>query len=98
MIVHVHIAFARRLFRPAAQLPTVQAVEELGAVKRGTWGAAPLPASSRGMTRSLVMHKSNSAFRRTALETLLTDRGIERVHVMGLATQFSVEHTGPRRS
>ena len=41
----------------------------------------------------MVTTNCNSGFRRTDLEAVLHDRGISRVNVMGLATQFSVEHT-----
>ena len=69
------------------------AVEELGAVKRGSWGAAPLDAFAPREGEVVVTHNCNSAFRRTDLEELLDARNVERLHVMGLATQFSVEHT-----
>jgi nicotinamidase-related amidase len=39
------------------------------------------------------MTNCNSGFRRTDLEAVLNERGVSRVNVMGLATQFSVEHT-----
>ena len=35
----------------------------------------------------------NSGFRNTNLDALLRKRGVGRLNVMGLATQFSVEHT-----
>jgi biuret amidohydrolase len=41
----------------------------------------------------VVTTNANSAFRRSDLEGALCARGVTRVNVMGLATQFSVEHT-----
>ena len=52
-----------------------------------------MTASSRTPDEILVTGNGNSAFRRTDLESRLRPRGINRVNVMGLATQFSVEHT-----
>src|SRR5262249_44454453 len=40
-----------------------------------------------------VVGNGNSAFRRTGLEGMLGEHAIQRVNVIGLATQFSVEHT-----
>ena len=93
MIVHIQIAFAEDYSDLPRNCRLFRAVEELGAVKQGTWGAAALAGFEPRDDELLLVHKSNSAFRRTGLETLLTDRSIERVSVMGLATQYSVEHT-----
>ena len=62
-------------------------------MKRGSWGATPLAAFEPREGEIVVKHKCNSAFRRTNLEQLLEDRDVTRLQVMGLATQFSVEHT-----
>jgi nicotinamidase-related amidase len=92
-IVHVHIGFADdysdlprhgRLFRKAA---------ELGALKRGSWGAAPFEGFEPGPGEDVLWHSCNSAFRNTGLEALLRKHDADRLYVMGLATQFSVEHT-----
>ena len=92
-IAHIHIAFAAdysdlprhaRLFRKAA---------EFGAVKRGSWGAAAFAGFEPRDGEIAVSHNCNSAFRNTDLDRLLRDRGVENLHVMGMATQFSVEHT-----
>ena len=92
-IVHVHIAFAEDYSDLPRNCRLFLAVEELGAVKRGFWGAAALAAFEPREGEIVVTHNCNSAFRRTNLEQLLSGRGVERVYVMGLATQFSVEHT-----
>jgi nicotinamidase-related amidase len=92
-IAHVHIAFAADYSDLPRNCRLFSAVEELGAVKRGSWGAAPFAGFEPLTGESVVIHNCNSAFRRTNLEALLGERGIDRLHVMGLATQFSVEHT-----
>ena len=40
-----------------------------------------------------LVHACNNAFHGTDLDSLLRARGVEALSVMGLATQFSVEHT-----
>jgi nicotinamidase-related amidase len=92
-IIHIHIAFAEDYSDLPRNCPLFSAVEDLGAVKRGSWGAAPLAAFEPAAEETVITHTCNSAFRNTGLEALLRERGTRRVHVMGLATQFSVEHT-----
>jgi nicotinamidase-related amidase len=92
-IIHVHIAFAEDYSDLPRNCRLFEAVERLGAVKRGSWGAAPLAGFEPRAGEILILRNRNSAFRETNLEALLRERGIERLHVMGLATQFSVEHT-----
>jgi nicotinamidase-related amidase len=93
MIIHVHIAFAEDYSDLPRNCRLFSAVEDLGAVKRGSWGAAPLAAFEPAGEETVIIHNCNSAFRNTGLESLLLERGAQRIHVMGLATQFSVEHT-----
>ncbi len=92
-IIHVHIAFAEDYSDLLRNCSLFSVVEKLGALKRGSWGAAPLAAFEPREGESVVTHNCNSAFRRTNLEALLSVGGADRLHVMGLATQFSVEHT-----
>jgi biuret amidohydrolase len=67
--------------------------ETLGALKRGSWGAAAYAGFEPAEDEIVVTTNCNSGFRRTDLEAALNERGVSRVNVMGLATQFSVEHT-----
>lgn len=92
-VIHVHITFAEDYSDLPRNCRLFRAVEELGAVRQGTWGAAALAGFEPKDGEPLLVHKCNSAFRQTGLEAQLTSRGIERVSVMGLATQYSVEHT-----
>ena len=92
--MHVHIAFAEDYSDLPRNCRLFQAVEKLGAVKRGSWGAAPLAgfeprdgeiAVIHNLQQRLPQHRPRSAASRA--------RDRPRLHVMGLATQFSVEHT-----
>jgi nicotinamidase-related amidase len=92
-IAHVYIAFAEDYADLTRNCRLFLKTETLGALKRGSWGAAPLAGFEPADDEIVVTTNGNSGFRRTDLESQLRDRGIARVNVMGLATQFSVEHT-----
>jgi nicotinamidase-related amidase len=93
VIAHVHIAFSPdfadlprhgRLFRKVA---------ELGAVKLGSWGAESYKGFEPLPEEIILIHKGNSAFFATGLESILDAGTVTDLTVCGLATQFSVEHT-----
>lgn len=92
-IVHMHIVFAADYSDLLRNCRLFMKTETLGALKRGSWGAAPYEGFEPGAGEIFVTGNANSAFRRTDLETHLRERSVERVNVIGLATQFSVEHT-----
>jgi nicotinamidase-related amidase len=92
-VAHVHIAFAEDYSDLPRNCRLFEAVGKLGAMKRGSWGAAPLAGFEPREGEIVVTRNRNSAFRGTDLEARLRELGVERLHVMGLATQFSVEHT-----
>ncbi|MGC1351981.1 MAG: isochorismatase family cysteine hydrolase [Xanthobacteraceae bacterium] len=92
-IVHVHIAFAADYSDLMRNCRLFLKTETLGALKRGSWGAAALAGFEPGDDEIVVTTNGNSSFRHTELESELRGRGITRLNVMGLATQFSVEHT-----
>ena len=92
-IVHKHIVFATDYSDVLRNCPLFLKAEALGALKRGSWGAAPYEGFEPCDGEIFVTGNGNSAFRRTGLEGLLAERAIGRVNVIGLATQFSVEHT-----
>jgi nicotinamidase-related amidase len=92
-IAHVHIAFAEDYSDLLRNCRLFLKTETLGALKRGSWGAAAFAGFEPTDGEIVVTTNCNSGFRRTELETELRDRAITRVNVMGLATQFSVEHT-----
>jgi biuret amidohydrolase len=92
-IVHVAIAFAPDYSDLPRNCRLFAAVEKLGAVKRGSWGAAAMAGFERAEGDVALIHKCNNAFQKTALDRVLRERGVRRLCVIGLATQFSVEHT-----
>ena len=93
IIAHMHIVFAEDYADLPRNCRLFQKTEALGALKRRSWGAAALAGFEPRAGEIFVTGTGNSAFRRTGLEALLNTRAIDRVNVMGLATQFSVEHT-----
>lgn len=93
IIVHVHIAFAPDYSDLPHNCPLFRAVESFGAVKRGSWGAAPMEGFEPAPGDFLLTHSCNNAFTGTGLEALLERRAVTEVAVMGLATQYSVEHS-----
>jgi biuret amidohydrolase len=92
-IAHMHIVFAQDYSDLLRNCSLFLKTETLGALKRGSWGAAAYDGFEPAAGEIFVAGNANSAFRRTDLDALLRDRAISRVNVMGLATQFSVEHT-----
>ena len=92
-IAHVHIAFALDYSDLLRNCRLFLKTETLGALKRGAWGAAAFAGFEPSADEIVVTTNGNSGFRRTELEAALGERGVTRVNLMGLATQFSVEHT-----
>jgi nicotinamidase-related amidase len=92
-IAHIYIAFAPDYSDLLRNCRLFLKTETLGALKRGSWGAAAYAGFEPAADEIVVTTNCNSGFRRTELETALNGRGVGRVNVMGLATQFSVEHT-----
>jgi biuret amidohydrolase len=92
-IAHIHIAFAPDYSDLLRNCRLFLKTETLGALKRGSWGAAAYAGFEPAADEIFVTTNCNSGFRRTELEKVLNGRGVGRVNVMGLATQFSVEHT-----
>ena len=92
-IIHVHIAFATDYADLPRNCRLFQAVERLGAVQRGSWGAAAMEGFTPATADIALVHRCNNAFEGTGLADILSTRGITHIAVMGLATQFSVEHT-----
>jgi nicotinamidase-related amidase len=92
-VAHVHIGFAEDYSDLPVSGTLFNKVRDFGAVKRGSWGAAPFAGFEPAKGEIAVTRNCNSGFRRTELEAELRRRGVERVNLMGMATQFSVEHT-----
>jgi nicotinamidase-related amidase len=92
-IAHIHIAFAPDYSDLPRNCRLFRAVESLGAMKRGSWGAATLDGFEPEPDDVVLTHACNNAFQGTGLEAILQERDVKDVAVMGLATQYSVEHT-----
>jgi biuret amidohydrolase len=92
-IAHIHIAFTPDYSDLLRNCRLFLKTETLGALKRGSWGAAAFAGFEPTAHEIVVTTNCNSGFRRTDLDLALNERGIDRVNVIGLATQFSVEHT-----
>ena len=92
-IVHVHIAFAPDYSDLPRNCRLFRAVETLGALQRGSWGAEAVDGFEPEAGDILLMHRANNAFHGTGLEGVLRVAAVAEVAVMGLATQYSVEHT-----
>ena len=89
----MHIAFQPDYSDLPRNAKLFRAAEELGALKRGSWGAAPMQGFEPATGDIALIHACNNAFHKTGLEDILRERGVTDVAVAGLATQYSVEHT-----
>jgi nicotinamidase-related amidase len=92
-LVHVHIAFAPDYSDLPRNCRLFLAVETLGAVKRGSWGAAAMQGFEPRAGEIGLIHRCNNAFQGTGLEQILEAKGVDEIAIIGLATQYSVEHT-----
>ena len=92
-VAHIHIAFAPDYADLPRNCRLFRAVESLGAMKRGSWGAAAFKGFQPESGDVVLTHARNNAFQGTDLEAILRQGGVTHVAVMGLATQYSVEHT-----
>jgi nicotinamidase-related amidase len=93
VIAHIHIAFLPDYSDLPRNCRLFRKVQELGAVKLGSWGAEPYEGFEPLPGEIRLIHKGNSAFFATGLQSILEARSITDLAVCGLATQFSVEHT-----
>lgn len=93
LVVHVHIAFQPDFSDLPRNCRLFRAVEERGAVQRGSWGASPFEGFEPEAGDVTLVHGCNNAFQGTGLDAILREKGVNTVCVIGLATQFSVEHT-----
>ena len=80
-IVHMHIVFAEDYSDLLRNCRLFQKAEALGALKRGSWGAAPFDGFEPRGGEIFVAGNGNSAFRRTGLEGRLGELAIERVNM-----------------
>ena len=93
VVAHMHIVFAEDYSDLLRNCRLFLMTETQGALKRGSWGASAYQGFEPAAGEIFVTGNANSAFRRTDLEAELRANAITRVNLLGLATQFSVEHT-----
>lgn len=93
LVAHVHIAFQPDYSDLPRKAKLFRAAGELGALKRGSWGAAPMQGFEPAEGDFVLVHTCNNAFHKTGLEDILREHAVAEVAVAGLATQYSVEHT-----
>lgn len=93
LVVHVHIAFRPDYSDLPRNARLFKAAGELGALKRGSWGAAAMQGFEPEAGDTALFHTCNNAFHKTGLEEILREHAVTDVTVAGLATQYSVEHT-----
>jgi nicotinamidase-related amidase len=93
VIAHIHIAFSPDYSDLPQNCRLFRKVQELRAVKLGSWGAEPYEGFEPLPGETCLIHKGNSAFFATRLQAILEERAVTDLAVCGLATQFSVEHT-----
>ena len=93
LVAHIHIAFQPDYSDLPRNCQLFLATEALGAVTIGSWGAAPAHGFEPLAGELALIHRGNSGFYRTGLEEALSEAGVAELAVMGLATQYSVEHT-----
>ncbi len=93
LIVHTHIAFQADYRDLPRNARLFRAAGELGALRRGSWGAAPMQGFEPAPGDLTLIHTCNNAFHGTGLVDILREHEVTHVAVAGLATQYSVEHT-----
>jgi biuret amidohydrolase len=93
LVVHVHIAFQPDYSDLPRHPKLFRVAQSLGALKRSSWGAAPMQGFEPVPEDVALVHACNNAFHGTRLEEILHRHAVTELAVAGLATQYSVEHT-----
>jgi nicotinamidase-related amidase len=93
LVAHVHIAFQPDYSDLPRNAKLFKAAAELGALKRGSWGAAAMQGFEPAPDDIALIHTCNNAFYKTGVEDIFREHAVTEVAVAGLATQYSVEHT-----
>src|ERR1700745_3217469 len=78
-IAHIHIAFAPDYSDLLRNCRLFLKTETLGALKRGSWGAAACAGFEPAANEIVVTTNCNSGFRRTELEAVLNKHDVDRV-------------------
>ncbi len=73
--------------------PLYRGIKETGAVRRGSWGAAPAPGLEPVLGDFVVEKTRMNGFYGTRLDALLRSFGTETLIITGAWTNMSIEHT-----
>lgn len=92
-VIHVQIMFPRGYEGVAQNAPIFRNVAAAGAVEEGSWGAQFYDGLEPISGETIVTHSRVNAFYGTNLDQILSDLGVERLILAGVATNSVVEHT-----
>lgn len=91
----IHVWYIVEPGAPGLKLnaPLFNGVKDMGALVRGTWGAAPADGLEAQEGDYVVEKMRMSAWQGTRLENLLAGLGRDTIIVTGAWTNMSIEHT-----
>lgn len=91
----IHVWYIVEEGAPGLKLnaPLFQGLKEVGALVRGSWGAAPADGLEPKDGDYVVEKMRMSAWQGTKLETMLAGLGRDTIIVTGAWTNMSIEHT-----
>jgi gluconolactonase len=92
-VIHVYYIVEEGARGLKQNAPIYRAIRDLGAVARGSWGAAAAPGLEPHAEDYIVEKTRMNAFYDTKLDILLRGLGVETIIVTGAWTNMSVEHT-----
>jgi len=92
-LIHVRIMFPRGYEGVAQNAPIFRNVVASGAMEEGSWGAQFYDGLEPMPDETIVDHSRVNAFFGTNLDQILSDLGVERLILAGVATNSVVEHT-----
>ena len=98
VIAHVHIAFSQDYADLPRNCRLFRKVEELGAVKLGSWGAEPYKGFEPHLGETCLIHKGNSAFFATGLQAILQEKAVTDLAVCGACNAIFGRAHSPGRS
>jgi len=92
-VIHVHYIVEEGAPGLALNAPLFQGIVELGAVVRGTWGAAPVAGLEPEPGDHVVEKLRMNGFFQTRLEGVLRALDVDTITITGAWTNMSIEHT-----
>ena len=92
-VIHVHYIVEEGAPGLALNAPLFQGIVDLGAVVRGTWGAAPVDGLEPQPGDHVVEKLRMNGFYQTRLEGILHALEVDTITITGAWTNMSIEHT-----